>query len=116
LKSGSPTPSATGSQLWIWSSDQRRTRFIIHLDGQQRNDKKGTVIVNEDPITITAVMGNRRQHVTIDDQNILLLGGNSGRIFYGDLKTRFLAQSNDDPTSNVVTEDTEAGEEWELVK
>ncbi|KAH7174425.1 uncharacterized protein B0J16DRAFT_417933 [Fusarium flagelliforme] len=104
-------------QPMIWASDKSRTRFIIHLDGQEGTGNRGTVIINKDPITLTAAVGNHSQHVSVNNHNMLILGGDSGRLYYGQLKNRFLAQSgNLNYSAAIVTENTDAGEEWELVK
>jgi hypothetical protein len=108
---------ADEKQPMIWASDKSRTRFIIHLDGQEGNNNRGTVIIDKDPITLTAAVGNHSQHVSVNNHNMLTLGGDSGRLYYGQLKNRFLAQSgNLNYSAAIVTENTDAGEEWELVK
>ncbi|KAJ4002660.1 hypothetical protein NW752_002518 [Fusarium irregulare] len=108
---------ADGKQPMIWASDTSRARFIIHLEGQSGTSNKGTVIIDSDPITLTAAIGNHPQHVSVNNHNMLILGGDSGRLYYGQLKNRFLAQSgNLNYSAAIVTENTDAGEEWELVK
>ncbi|KAM0321266.1 hypothetical protein ACHAPQ_009533 [Fusarium lateritium] len=102
----------------IRSSNQGRTRFIFNIEDDHEADKKGTVIIGSDFITITAVGTNGYKHVGVNDTGALLLQAHSERMVYKDLKNRFLAQgwSSDYNDGASVTEVDGYGEEWELVQ
>ncbi|KAM0230657.1 hypothetical protein ACHAP5_011320 [Fusarium lateritium] len=102
----------------IRSSNQGRTRFILNIEDDHEADKKGTVIIGSDFITITAVGTNGYKHVGVNGTGALLLQAHSERMVYKDLKNRFLAQgwSSDYNDGASVTEVDGYGEEWELVQ
>lgn len=99
----------------ICLSNQGRTRFIFNIEDDRETDKRGTVIIGSDFITITAVDS---KHVGVSDTGALLLQAHSERMVYKDLKNRFLAQgwSSDYNDGASVTEVDGYGEEWELVQ
>ncbi|KAM6513338.1 hypothetical protein FALCPG4_015770 [Fusarium falciforme] len=100
----------------IWATKIGRTRFVFRIDGAQGKD--GKVLIGKDPISITAVGGHNQKHVSVSDNGELGLSGHTCRMFFGDLKTNFLAHGEHGVSSPSlpVTKVEGHGEEWELVK
>ncbi|XEV07427.1 hypothetical protein FSHL1_012714 [Fusarium sambucinum] len=100
----------------IWATTQGRTRFIFRIDGD--NDKKKTVIIGSDEISIVPVGGESKQkYVSVSDNSELVLSGHSCRMHYRDLKWNFLAQGETGSSGSALISKVEGhGEEWELVQ
>ncbi|KAG8673896.1 hypothetical protein FPOAC2_07373 [Fusarium poae] len=100
----------------LWATNQGRTRFVFHIDGD--HDNKKTVVIGSDQISIVPVGGESKQkYVSVSDNSELVLSGHSCRMYYSDFKRNFLAQGETGSSGSALITKVEGhGEEWELIQ